>query len=161
MPRSRRSSSFVCGGIEGAFGREGSNVNLVDDRARQGRRFPTGVGPVECCVVEDARRPMDAGGLPQRARIGQRRGPHRRENTHSPCQVAPRQSRPATSRRRVSRARALRLRLGLRLCGRWAPTRESDAFRRILLSESVDGPGVCRPAVVRTEGDQRCEAISA
>ncbi len=58
--------------VEGALGREGADVQLVDDRAGQLPAGPAVVGPGVRRRVERARQPVHAVGLPPRARVGSR-----------------------------------------------------------------------------------------
>ena len=60
------------GGVEGALGREGADVQLVEDRAGQRHAAPVLVGPGERAVVDEPRRPVDAVRLPGAARVGPR-----------------------------------------------------------------------------------------
>jgi hypothetical protein len=61
--------------IEGAGGREGADVELVDHSGRQRRRLPARVRPVKGRVVDAPRRAVDALRLPRRSRVRQRRAP--------------------------------------------------------------------------------------
>ena len=64
----------VDGGIEGAGGGEGADVELVDDGAGERRALPEGVVPAEGAVVVNGGRVVDAFGLRERAWVGDRRG---------------------------------------------------------------------------------------
>ena len=58
--------------VEGALGTERPDVQLVDHAAVQRQPAPTLVGPGEGAVVDHPARPVDAGRLPERARVRQR-----------------------------------------------------------------------------------------
>src|SRR6185503_7587 len=55
--------------IEGALRREGSDVQLVDDGARQRRRWEMRIVPVELILVINARKLVNSGWLSLRTRI--------------------------------------------------------------------------------------------
>ena len=56
------------GGVEGAALRKGADVELVDDGSGEGRALPEMVVPVECFVVVDGGRAVDALRLVESAR---------------------------------------------------------------------------------------------
>ncbi len=59
--------------FEGSLRREGTDVQLVEDRRRERCAAPRPVSPPERRVVDEARGAVHAVGLPRRARIGSRR----------------------------------------------------------------------------------------
>ena len=56
--------------VERALGREGADVQLVEDQVLAADALPAAVGPGEPIRPDDRRRPMDPLGLPERAGIG-------------------------------------------------------------------------------------------